>query len=294
MKSTAVLPILVGAVLGALFAAFARSRKAAEVRVLALGLTVVALIYVGLALAGTARDWLLVEMAGVALFGGLAWLGLRASRWWLAVGWVAHVAWDVGLHLGPAQAVVGGWYPLLCVGFDLVVAGFVLSAALKFKEAEMREQTVLGLAVLFLLLSCARDGGNTDGPWGDKPIPKSAADLQWVDLDPAGAPGAKIAKLWGDPAKGGFGAFFMLPAGFAVPLHTHTHPMKVVIVSGTYIQAPGGAPEFRLGPSSYLMQPGGDYRHTTSCAMASPCVFFVESEGAFDLHPVAESARSPN
>jgi hypothetical protein len=31
-----------------------------------------------------------------------------------------------------------------------------------------------------------------------------------------------------------------LPAGFAAPLHTHTHTMKVVFLSGTYIQAPEG------------------------------------------------------
>jgi hypothetical protein len=157
----------------------------------------------------------------------------------------------------------------------------------------MKKKTVLGVGVLLVLASCAPDASNTDGPWGDTPIPKSAADLQWLDLDPTGAPGVKIAKLWGDPAKGGFGAFFKLPAGFAAPLHTHTHPMKVVIVSGTYIQGPDGAPEFRLGSASYLMQPGGNYRHTTSCDTAADCVFFVESNGAFDLHIVADSARAP-
>jgi hypothetical protein len=158
----------------------------------------------------------------------------------------------------------------------------------------MRKKTLLGVAVLFSLASCVQDTSKKDGPWGDTPMPKPAADLQWSDLDPTGAPGVKIAKLWGDPAKGGFGAFFNLPAGFAAPLHTHTHPMNVVIVSGTYIQGPDGAPEFRLGPASYLMQPGGNYRHTTSCDKASPCVFVVESEGAFDLHPVAENAPAPN
>ena len=42
----------------------------------------------------------------------------------------------------------------------------------------------------------------------------------------------------------------------------------------------------RLGPGSYMMQPGGNYRHTTSCDKASDCLFFVESNGAFDLKPV--------
>jgi anti-sigma factor ChrR (cupin superfamily) len=117
------------------------------------------------------------------------------------------------------------------------------------------------------------------------PIPVPSADLKWVDLDPNGAPGVKIAPVWGDPSKGAFGAFLKLPAGFAAPLHTHTNAMKLVIVSGTYIQQPEGAAEFRLGPGSYLMQPGGNYRHTTSCDKTSDCVFFVQSDGAFDLIP---------
>jgi hypothetical protein len=113
-----------------------------------------------------------------------------------------------------------------------------------------------------------------------------ASDLKWGDLDPAGAPGVKVVDLWGDHQTGPFGALLKLPAGFSVPLHTHTHAMKVVFVSGTYIQAPEGKPEVRLGPGSYMMQPGGDYRHTTSCDPASDCVFFVESNGAFDLKAV--------
>jgi anti-sigma factor ChrR (cupin superfamily) len=110
--------------------------------------------------------------------------------------------------------------------------------------------------------------------------------MKWTDLDPAGAPGVKVADLWGNHAKGAFGALFKLPAGFAVPLHTHTHDMKVVIVSGTYVQAPEGKPEFRLGPGSYFMQPGGNYRHITSCDPSAECVFFVESKGPFDLKVV--------
>jgi anti-sigma factor ChrR (cupin superfamily) len=122
-------------------------------------------------------------------------------------------------------------------------------------------------------------------------IQRPASELKWTDLDPKGAPGVKVADLWGDHTKGAFGAYLKLPAGFAVPLHTHTHDMKVIFVSGTYIQAPEGKPEFRLGPGSYMMQPGGNYRHTTSCDKASECVFFVESNGAFDLK-LAEQPKS--
>ena len=119
-----------------------------------------------------------------------------------------------------------------------------------------------------------------------QPIFIAADDMKWTDLDPKGAPGVKVVDLWGNHTKGAFGALLKLPAGFAVPLHTHTHAMKVVFISGTYIQAPEGKPEVRLGPGSYMMQPGGNYRHTTSCDKAADCVFFVESQGAFDLKVV--------
>ena len=113
-----------------------------------------------------------------------------------------------------------------------------------------------------------------------------AADLKWADLDPKGAPGVKVVDLWGNHTKGAYGAYFKLPAGFTTPLHTHTYAMKVIFVSGTYIQAPEGKPEVRLGPGSYMMQPGGNYRHVTSCDKSADCVFFAESSGPFDLKPV--------
>ena len=163
----------------------------------------------------------------------------------------------------------------------------------------MRARNVLTLAMTLALAPVVLAQGSGEGK--AKNAPKAAAsrlvvmpasDMKWTDLDPSGAPGVKVADLWGSHAKGAHGALFKLPAGFAVPLHTHTYDMKVVIVSGTYIQAPEGKPEFRLGPGSYFLQPGGNYRHTTTCDKASDCVFFVESTGAFDLKP-ADAGKAP-
>jgi hypothetical protein len=147
------------------------------------------------------------------------------------------------------------------------------------------------IVVIAICLAPAADRAAAD------PTPHAvpAAELTWADLDPAGAPGVRFALLWGDLAEGPFGAFFELPAGFAAPLHSHTHDMKLVIVSGTYLQAPAGQAELRLGPGSYLLQPGGDYLHTTSCDPASACVFFVESDGGFDLIVTPEpAAQAPS
>ena len=152
---------------------------------------------------------------------------------------------------------------------------------------------LLVLAALVLAQSSGKAQVNTTEKAGPgQPVFAPAGALKWTDLDPKGAPGVKIVDLWGDHTKGAYGAFLRLPAGFASPLHTHTHAMKVVFVSGTYIQTPEGKPEVRLGPGSYMGQPGGNYRHTTVCDKTSDCVFFVESDGAFDLNLVA-GANAP-
>lgn len=158
----------------------------------------------------------------------------------------------------------------------LVVAGMLASSAMVFGQAPAETKTMAK--------------GSASAASRLRVMP--AADLKWADLDPTGAPGVKAVDLWGDHTKGAFGAFFKLPAGFAVPLHTHTHDIKVVIVSGTYIQAPEGGTEFRIGPGSYFLQPGADYRHTTSCDKASECVFYAESDGPFDLF-VVDSGKAP-
>ena len=148
--------------------------------------------------------------------------------------------------------------------------------------------TTLFIVTIFALPGSvlARDAKSVEEPNATIPVFIPASDLKWNDLDPAGAPGVKVVDLWGDHQKGPFGALLKLPAGFMVALHTHTHAMKVVFLSGTYIQGPEGKSEVQLGPGSYMMQPGGNYRHTTRCGPESACVFFVESDGAFDLKPV--------
>jgi hypothetical protein len=35
-----------------------------------------------------------------------------------------------------------------------------------------------------------------------------------------------------------------------------------------------------------MMQPAGNYKHVTACDQSADCVFFVESDGPFDLKPV--------
>jgi anti-sigma factor ChrR (cupin superfamily) len=73
-----------------------------------------------------------------------------------------------------------------------------------------------------------------------------ASDMKWMDLDPKGAPGVKVADVWGDHTKGAYGAFIKFPAGWAAPLHTHTNDLKIVVVSGTSC-SPAGTTRTRPG-----------------------------------------------
>ena len=150
----------------------------------------------------------------------------------------------------------------------------------------MRTRNVLAFAVAFALASAAL------AQTVKAPIAMPAADLKWTDLDPATAPGVKITDVWGDHTKGGFGSFIKFPAGFAAPLHRHTNDFRIVVVSGTFILGSEGKPEVRLGPGSFLMQPGANYWHTTTCDPASECLFFVQSQGMFDFLP-KETAKAP-
>jgi len=163
----------------------------------------------------------------------------------------------------------------------------------------MRARNVLAFTVSFLLTTAllAQASGKAKAKSGSKAkasgaVIMPAGDVKWTDLDPTGAPGVKIADLWGNHATGAYGALIKFPGGFSAPLHTHTNTMKIVIVSGTFIHGPEGKPEVRLGPGSYMMQPGGNYRHTTACDKASECLFFAESNGKFDLKPV-DGGKAP-
>ena len=112
-------------------------------------------------------------------------------------------------------------------------------------------------------------------------VSRLPADLAWKPLSPGST--ASIVDLWGDHTKGAYGALFRFPPGYTTPVHTHTHDMRIVVLSGILLQIPEGEPALRLPPGSYVLQPGGNYRHIAAADASSECVFFAEMPGAFDL-----------
>lgn len=108
-----------------------------------------------------------------------------------------------------------------------------------------------------------------------------ADDLKWLDMRD-GPPGILYADLWGHLEKGAYGALLKLPAGMKNPLHMHSSDIKLVVLSGTFLYTPEDGAEQRLGPGSYLFEPGGT-RHLSGTGDDGPCEVFQESSGKFDF-----------
>ena len=101
-----------------------------EKRVYATALVVAALIYVGFGLFSDSIGWKIVELIGVPVYALFAWLGMKKSGWFLALGWALHVFWDASLH-GTSTPFVPSFYIGLCLGFDLLVAGYLAVREIK-------------------------------------------------------------------------------------------------------------------------------------------------------------------
>ena len=128
---TPTLALLLGIALSLALVGLARRYPPVRERhVYAVGLVIAALLYVFFAMAGGANPkWLAFEALGVFLYLVVAWAGLRGRPWILALGWAAHVAWDVLFHLsGGGAEYTPRWYPWTCVSFDLVVAAAVFAS----------------------------------------------------------------------------------------------------------------------------------------------------------------------
>lgn len=109
-----------------------------ELRLYALSLVVAALVYVGFTARGATPAWLAIELTGLLVFTLLAFFGVKVSAWILALAWAAHAAWDMFLHLLLDVAFVPDWYPVACLSFDLLLAGYI---AVRFKRKDFVRAT---------------------------------------------------------------------------------------------------------------------------------------------------------
>ena len=139
----------------------------------------------------------------------------------------------------------------------------------------MRTKVIsLAIALLMLMVTTASPATNK------KDVVMPADSVKWEN---GPVPGTHVAKLWGDWMKGGpYGVLVKFDAGIMHPMHHHSHTLKIVVLSGTFVHQPAGGEQTRLGPGSYVMQAGG-LNHISGCAAGAECEFFMTSNDKFDL-----------
>ena len=162
------LSLIAGAMLAFPLVYIARRRSPERApRIYAVGLVVAALIDVGFAaFGGASARWVAFETVGVVGFGAIAWMGLRRGALLLGAGWAGHVLWDVLLHLGdaPGAAYTPAAYPWLCLSFDLIVAGAVLTQRHGARGSFGNGRT-LALATLAIVTQSVAVGGQGLEAW---------------------------------------------------------------------------------------------------------------------------------
>lgn len=77
---------------------------------------------------GAVRREVIALAAADAVAAGAALLPAGPARTIAAAGWVAHAGFDY-LHTQDHSSKLPGWYPPVCAGYDVVVAGLVASNA---------------------------------------------------------------------------------------------------------------------------------------------------------------------
>ena len=116
-------PVLWGVVVGALQAASPVAFWWLEpATVYALGLALIAAVYIGFAVADGRPSVIVVECVVAAVFVVLAAAGVTGSAWLLVVGFLGHGLKDLWQHRSHYVANTR-WWPPFCLVVDWVVAG---------------------------------------------------------------------------------------------------------------------------------------------------------------------------
>lgn len=96
------------------------------------GLIIAALAYVAFVLInGRDTQNLSLELGGLAFFSVLVLLSNKYSLYFLALGWAMHIGWDSLLHSYSATPYVPLHYIESCIGFDIVISGYIFWLARK-------------------------------------------------------------------------------------------------------------------------------------------------------------------
>lgn len=91
---------------------------------------------------------------------------------------------------------------------------------------------------------------------GEKPVTLTPGDLQWGEVPPVLAAGAKLAVLDGDPGKAGnYTVRIQMPDGYKIMPHWHPTTERVTVISGEFHAGMGD----KLDENGAMTFPPGGY-----------------------------------
>lgn len=105
-----------------------------KLRIAILALVIAAVVYVLFALLTRNQLFITIELVGLMFFLLLVWMGYQYSFWFIAMGWLLHVFWDLGLHPAQTAPYIPQWYTWLCVGFDIIIALYLVTILVRDTE----------------------------------------------------------------------------------------------------------------------------------------------------------------
>ena len=85
-------------------------------------------VYLGFSVIDGRPRTIILETTVMAVFMGLAIIGLKFSLLILAFGYFAHGVWDLMHHPKMVTTKITAWYPPFCAVYDWTIAAFTLVA----------------------------------------------------------------------------------------------------------------------------------------------------------------------
>ena len=118
---------------------------------------------------------------------------------------------------------------------------------------------------------------------GGKPMGRNLSEMK-LGVFPGLPTCATGAVQSGDPTKGPAIILAKGGKGCTVPWHWHTAAERLMMVAGTAVVDMKDGRPFTLKPGGFLALPGRHVHHFR--CTSGPCTFYVDTDGAFDIHYV--------
>jgi len=110
------------------------------------------------------------------------------------------------------------------------------------------------------------------------------AKVVWAPLKLEGLPpGADIAVLRGDLAKGDAQILLRFPPGYKVPNHSHTSDEVYVWLSGAFTLIAYDGTRTNFSGPAYISFPGSAPPHGLECAGPQACIAYLRYSRPFDI-----------